>query len=122
MTEHEQELNGVGHGQHEHATVEVPIANFLGARTKPTFKDQALATLRTIVSGAVIALIIVVGVTVAFHGQTAEQKQVQDDTLHANLAQACVLALPVTDTGRDPQDVEECFTQYGLEAPLLHKP
>lgn len=41
------------------------------------------------------------------------------DTLHANLAQACVLALPVTDDGRDPRDVEECFTQYGLEPPVL---
>lgn len=41
------------------------------------------------------------------------------DTLNANLAQACVLALPVTDEGRDPELVEECFTQYDLEPPTL---
>lgn len=85
------------------------------------FKEQLVAGLRQLLVAVVTATIIILGLVVGFAGQTAQEKQVREDTLHATLATACVLALPVDpDTGRDPGAVSLCFTQYGLEAPALH--
>jgi hypothetical protein len=90
--------------------------------TQLGWKQQLIAGVRQLVVATVTAGLILGVLLVGFSGQTAAQQKVQEDTLHANLAQACVLALPVTETGRDPADVQECFTQYGLQAPLLHTP
>jgi hypothetical protein len=114
MTEHVED------GQHEHAVVEIPIADLFGVRPPLRFRDHVMVGIRTVVSGGVIALIIVGVLIVGFHTQTAAQVQREQDTLHANLAQACVLALPVDPVnGRDPDNVKACFTQYGLQAPLI---
>lgn len=86
---------------------------------KMTWRWQLITFLRQLGVAVVTALVIVGVLAFGFHGQTAEEKQRQVDTLHANLAQACVLSLPVDEHGRDPDEVMRCFTQYGLQAPLL---
>lgn len=85
------------------------------------WKEQLIAGVRQLIVAVTTAAIIIAGLVVGFAGQTAEERQVREDTLHANLAVACVLALPVDPIeGRDPGLVQFCFTQYGLEAPQLH--
>lgn len=68
----------------------------------------------------IVAALVVGGLVLVFSGQSAQERQLQSDTLHANLAQACVLSLPVDPvTGRDPKSVKQCFTQYNLQPPSL---
>lgn len=86
---------------------------------KMTLRWQLVTFARQLAVAIVTALVIVGVLVFGFHGQTAAEQQRQLDTLHANLAQACVLSLPVDENGRDPEDVQRCFTQYGLAAPLL---
>jgi hypothetical protein len=79
---------------------------------------------------AVITSLIIIGILIAASGrlnrdETEREKeliQLQSQTLNTTLAQACVLALPVSaEKGRPPRLVELCFTQYGIEAPnVLH--
>ena len=83
------------------------------------WKGQAISAVRQLLVALVTAGIILAVLIIGFAGQTATERQVQQDTLHANLAQACVLALPVDETGRDEALVQLCFTQYGLQAPRL---
>jgi hypothetical protein len=68
------------------------------------------------------AAVITIALIIAFSGQTRQTNQVQLDTRNGVLATACVLSLPVEPTGRDPQLVGLCFTQYGLQPPALHNP
>ena len=76
--------------------------------------------IRTVLAGILIAAIITGVLILGFRGQTNEERRVQQQTLFANLAQACVLALPVDpEAGRDASDVAQCFTQYGLQPPGL---
>ena len=75
--------------------------------------------IKTVVAGLVIAAIITGVLIVGFAGQTSQERLLERQTLYANLAQACVLSLPVDDQGRNPDDVQQCFTQYGIEAPRL---
>ena len=85
------------------------------------WKGQAISAVRQLLVALVTAGIILAVLIIGFAGQTATERQVQQDTLYANLAIACELALPVDpDTGRDEADVMQCFTQYGLQAPRLH--
>jgi hypothetical protein len=67
---------------------------------------------------------VVLGLAVfVFHGASQAHSKLATDTLHANLTQACVLALPANpDTGRDPALVRLCFTQYDLQPPQLQNP
>ena len=85
-------------------------------------RSAFLGFLKTVAAGLVIGSIITAVLIVSFREQTAEERRVEQQTLFANLAQACVLALPVnSETGRDPRDVALCFTQYGLQPPgLVH--
>ena len=85
-----------------------------------SWKTVAVGFLKTVVAGLVIAVIITGVLIVGFAGQTNQERLLERQTLYANLAQACVLALPVDpDTGRDADDVKLCFTQYGIPAPIL---
>lgn len=68
-----------------------------------------------VATAGIILAVLVIG----FRGQTEHEREVLEQTLHANLAQACVLALPVSEMGRDANDVRECFAQYGLEPPRI---
>lgn len=72
---------------------------------------------RQVAVAVVTAVVITVTLIVATRGQVNREREVQDQTLHANLAIACVLALPVRDDGRVPDRVKACFTQYNLPAP-----
>lgn len=84
-------------------------------------KAQVVAGIRQLIVASVTAGIIVGSLILGFAGQNANEREVREATLHATLATACVLALPVDpETGRDQVLVQFCFTQYGLEAPLLH--
>lgn len=76
------------------------------------------------ITGAAVltTTIILAGITIAFRGQTSQQQQVADTLVRTNQAIACELALPVTDTGRDPALVSLCFTQYDLQPPLTQNP
>jgi len=86
-----------------------------------TIGDQVIAGVRQLIVATFTAGIIITALIIGFAGQTAAEAKVREDTLHATLATACVLALPVDpDSGRDPDQVQLCFTQYGLEAPVLH--
>ena len=84
-----------------------------------SWKTVAVGFLKTVVAGLVIAAIITGVLIVGFAGQTSQERLLERQTLYANLAQACVLALPVTIEGRNPDDVQRCFTQYDIEAPIL---
>jgi len=78
--------------------------------------------LRTM-TAAVITMIIGVVLFFGINNLTsAESRHTAEDILHANLATACVLALPLGVEGRDPIATKFCFTQYGLDAPLLVVP
>jgi hypothetical protein len=77
-----------------------------------------------VVTAIITSAVIIVMLTLAYSGANARDEQRNDQlaivaqTLVAtNQAIACELALPVTDTGRDPELVKACFTQYGLQAP-----
>lgn len=90
--------------------------------TQPTqsWKWQLVTFARQLGVAVLTSVVIVAGLVIGFHGQTESEVARQEDTLHANLAIACVLALPVDlDTGRDPDSVKLCFTQYQLQPPTL---
>jgi hypothetical protein len=89
--------------------------------TKELLKEEAVKFGRTVSTIIIASVVIVAGLTIAFSGQTAEEKKLLEETKNANLAIACVLSLPVGETGRDPVMVSLCFTQYDLEPPLLHQ-
>lgn len=113
------------YGEHEHIKVEPKtfaeaVAVLQAQQAGRTgWKYQLTTFLRQLAVAVVTSAIIVGGLIVGFAGQTDAQVQRDLDTLHANLAQACVLSLPVTDEGRNERDVQRCFTQYGLQAPSL---
>ncbi len=86
--------------------------------TEFTIKAQAIAAVRQLIVAITTAAVIVGALIFGFAGQTAAEAKVREDTLHATLATACVLSLPVDpEMGRDPTAVQLCFTQYDLEAP-----
>ena len=88
--------------------------------TRDDIKLALLGFVRTVLAGLLIAAVITGVLILGFRGQTNQEREVEQQTLYANLAQACVLALPVDpETGRDPGDVAQCFTQYGLQPPGL---
>ena len=86
------------------------------------WKYQLTAFARQLAVAVITSAVIVAGLVIGFSGQTQAQIERDEATLHANLAQACVLSLPVDpETGRSEKDVQRCFTQYGLQAPELPK-
>lgn len=88
-----------------------------------TWKDHLIALMRMVATAIITTVLIIVGLTVGFRAQTEAADKLARDTLSANLAQACVLTLPTDPVkGRDPNDVQQCFTQYGLEAPQIVHP
>lgn len=90
------------------------------AQATNTWKWQLVTFARQLGVAVLTSLIIIVGLVVGFHGQTQDEVARQEDTIHANLAIACVLSLPVSiENGRDPDDVKLCFTQYQLQPPTL---
>lgn len=91
--------------------------------TPLTVKAQVIAGIRQLIVAIVTAAVIIGGLSLVYGQQTKDQQQRELDTIHAGLATACVLALPVDpETGRDPDAVRNCFTQYDLEAPQLTAP
>lgn len=97
-----------------------PIVVATAVTNHNNWKWQLVTAARQLLVAVVTSAIVIGGLVLGFHGQSADQAKLAEDTLHANLAQACVLALPVDlDTGRNPQDVKLCFTQYGLEPPSI---
>lgn len=86
--------------------------------TPTGWKQQVGAGIRQLIVALVTGVIITLALIVGFSGQTANEREVREQTLNASLATACVLALPVDpEKGRDQDAVADCFTQYGLEAP-----
>lgn len=88
--------------------------------TKARLVDEAIRFGRTLSTIVVASFIIVGGLVIGFAGQSAREAKVLQDTLNANLALACVISLPVPESGRDPELVELCFTQYELTPPITH--
>lgn len=80
-------------------------------------KEQLKPLIRQIIVATVTAILILMFLIVATRGQQREEQRVAEETLRANLAIACVLALPVTEQGRRPEQVHNCFLQYDLPAP-----
>lgn len=88
-----------------------------------TLREHAVTVLRMTVTALITTVIIIAGLQVVYGAQTREQQDVAETLVHSNLANACILALPVDPVnGRDPDSVQLCFTQYGLEPPILHNP
>ena len=88
--------------------------------SRAELKSAAMGFARTVLAGLLIAVIITGVLILGFRGQTNQEREVEQQTLYANLAQACVLALPVDpEKGRNAGDVAQCFTQYGLQPPGL---
>lgn len=112
-------------GEHVHDMVPRTFAEAVAVlqsrqASRTGWKYQLATFLRQLAVAVLTSGVIVAGLIVGFAGQTAAQVQRDLDTLHANLAQACVLTLPVDPlTGRSADDVRRCFLQYGLQAPLL---
>ena len=80
------------------------------------WKEHAIQFVRSMVT----AVVVVVVLWLIFAGQANQEQEVQEQTLNANLATACVLALPSDPvSGRDPESVRLCFTQYGLKPPSV---
>ena len=96
--------------------------------TGARFKEFLISTGRMVTVAIITTAVILAGLTLAFGGSTRQQQEVakrlaefQVQTFKATLASACVLSLPVDpETGRDPELVDLCFTQYDLEPPLTH--
>lgn len=90
---------------------------------KRTVAENAVAIGRIAGAAIITTVIIIAGLGLVYGEQTRKEAELAEVTLYANLSQACVLALPVDPvTGRDPEDVKFCFTQYGLQAPALAHP
>lgn len=88
-----------------------------------TLKEQAIIFIRQFLVAVMTAAVILAVLIVGFQGQTNREQELAQVTLDANLAQACVLSLPVDPVkGRDPESVRQCFTQYGIEPPILAVP
>jgi hypothetical protein len=88
-----------------------------------TARENLIAFIRSLAVALITAGIILVVLIFGFRGQTEQERQLQQDTLRANLAQACVLSLPVDPIdGRDPVSVKLCFSQYGIQPPELVHP
>jgi hypothetical protein len=86
---------------------------------QPTWKFQLVTAGRQLVVAVVTAGIILAVLIIGFRGETNKERELAEQTLYANLAQACVLALPVTERGRNENDVRQCFSQYNLQPPSL---
>lgn len=87
------------------------------------WRKHAVAIMRMTVTALITATIIIAGLVVTDVGHTKEQQDIAETLVHTNQAQACILALPSDPTtGRDPQLVKLCFTQYGLEPPVTLNP
>lgn len=90
------------------------------ATQRESWKWHLVTFARQLGVAVVTSVIIIGGLIIGFHGQTEAETQRQEDTINANLAIACVLALPVDiETGRSPDAVKLCFTQYQLTPPTL---
>lgn len=88
---------------------------------KPSLKEQAIAALRFVVLVFVSASLFTFVLIFASRGTTKQQQEVANTLLRTNLAQTCVLVLPVDPLkGRDPELVKLCFTQYNLQPPITH--
>lgn len=84
------------------------------------WKYHVVTAARQLVVAVATAAVIVGGLVIAFSSQTAEEVRRQEVTIQANLAIACVLALPSDpEHGRKPAQVKQCFTQYDLRPPIL---
>lgn len=104
-------------GEHE---VGPPII-ITEAPARESWRWQLVTFARQLVVAVVTSAVIIAGLVIGFAGRTGEEVQRQEDTLHANLAVACVLSLPVDPvSGRDGAAVKTCFTQYDLQPPMLH--
>lgn len=81
------------------------------------------AYIRTLVVALITSAVVLGVLIIGFSGKNAREEQVLVDTRNANLAIACIFVLPVNTSGvgpaRDPQQVQACFTQYGLPAPRI---
>lgn len=89
-------------------------------RAKEFFTHWLKGALNVFLGGALVIglLFIVAQPGVQQERDTANRLlEFQEQTYNATLAEACLLALPVNETGRDFEAATECFTQYGLEAP-----
>jgi hypothetical protein len=92
------------------------------------WRDLWIGTIRMTIVALLTTGFVVLGLWLAFSGAGEEERrlnreiaQLQAQARDANLAIACVLALPVDPVeGRNANDVRFCFTQYDLEPPLLH--
>jgi hypothetical protein len=83
-------------------------------------RENAIAFVRSLAVALLTSAIILGVLIVGFRGQTQYERQLQLETLYANLAQACVLALPVDpEVGRPADAVKQCFIQYNLQPPSL---
>ena len=92
-------------------------------------REEAVKFARQLLVAVATSAVIIGGLLLAFQGQSNEERELtrvlvelQEQTLAASLAQACVLALPVDDSGRDEEQVARCFRQYGIDAPRVSEP
>lgn len=91
--------------------------------THLSLREHLVVIMRMTTVAVITTVIILFGLTAVYGGQTREQNQIAETLVHTNLAQACILALPVDPvTGREPSLVKLCFTQYGLEPPSTLNP
>jgi hypothetical protein len=87
--------------------------------------DEWKKFLRSLGVAVLTSMVIIAFLIVYTRGQRTEESELQtalvelqEATLDATLAEACVLALPVDPVvGRDSRLVKQCFTQYSLEPP-----
>ena len=82
-----------------------------------TLKRDWKAVLFQSVAFAVVLILLLVLTTAATGGFTKQNEAVQYQK-----AIACELAVPVTDMGRDPVLVAQCFTDQGVEPPSFQRP
>lgn len=79
-----------------------------------SWKQWLVGFLRTTAVALVTSLVIILLLSVAFSGQSRQEQEAIDEIRRGTLANVCVLALPVTDTGRNEQQVTDCLERYGL--------
>jgi hypothetical protein len=69
---------------------------------------------------ALVTALLTLSLAFAFSNASNKQAlQLLRDVRNASRATACVLALPVTENGRSPDDVAECFASNGIDPPQL---
>lgn len=78
-------------------------------------KQWFLGLLRMVVVAVVTTGLVVVLLGVVYGEQTRRQTEAADEIRRAGLAQVCVLALPIDDSGRDQASVDACLRKYGIE-------